>query len=65
MRRILDGLPGFGKGFVWVNGFLLGRYWEIGPQVTLYLPAPVMWPGRSALASQRRMAVWSSPAMSV
>ncbi|NEA49494.1 beta-galactosidase [Streptomyces sp. SID10815] len=32
--------PGFGKGFVWVNGALLGRYWEIGPQVTLYLPAP-------------------------
>ncbi|HEY8296237.1 MAG TPA: beta-galactosidase family protein, partial [Micrococcaceae bacterium] len=32
-------LPGFGKGFAWVNGFLLGRYWETGPQVTLYIPA--------------------------
>ncbi|WP_427018830.1 glycoside hydrolase family 35 protein [Pseudarthrobacter sp. P1] len=38
-------LPGFGKGFVWINGFLLGRYWEIGPQVTLYLPAPLLDPG--------------------
>ncbi|GIT81307.1 beta-galactosidase [Leifsonia sp. LS1] len=38
-------LPGFGKGFAWVNGFLLGRYWEIGPQVTLYVPAPVLRPG--------------------
>lgn len=38
-------LPGFGKGFVWLNGFLLGRYWEIGPQVTLYVPAPVLRPG--------------------
>jgi len=26
------------KGLVWVNGHALGRYWEIGPQQTLYLP---------------------------
>ncbi|MGI8416363.1 MAG: glycoside hydrolase family 35 protein [Nakamurella sp.] len=31
-------LPGWAKGFVWVNDFLLGRYWEIGPQYTLYAP---------------------------
>lgn len=31
-------LPGWGKGFVWLNGRLLGRYWEVGPQVTLYAP---------------------------
>lgn len=29
------------KGMVWLNGFLLGRYWEIGPQETLYAPAPL------------------------
>ncbi|MDC5697134.1 beta-galactosidase [Intrasporangium calvum] len=34
-------LPGWGKGFVWLNGVLLGRYWEVGPQVTLYAPAPL------------------------
>lgn len=28
----------FKKGLIWVNGFLLGRYWEIGPQEALYLP---------------------------
>ncbi|GAA6526997.1 beta-galactosidase family protein [Intrasporangium sp. DVR] len=33
-------LPGWAKGFVWLNGALLGRYWEVGPQVTLYAPAP-------------------------
>ncbi|MEO7268385.1 MAG: beta-galactosidase family protein [Knoellia sp.] len=33
-------LPGWGKGFLWLNGELLGRYWGIGPQVTLYAPAP-------------------------
>jgi beta-galactosidase len=42
-------LPGFGKGFVWINGFLLGRYWEIGPQVTLYLPAPLLVPGENTV----------------
>jgi beta-galactosidase len=29
-----------GKGFVWVNGHNLGRTWEVGPQHSLYLPAP-------------------------
>ncbi|MFH8252301.1 beta-galactosidase family protein [Microbacterium sp. B2969] len=32
---------GFGKGFAFVNGLLLGRYWSNGPQRTLYVPAPV------------------------
>ncbi len=27
------------KGFVWVNGHNLGRYWAIGPQQRLYCPA--------------------------
>ncbi|MFC4265156.1 beta-galactosidase [Arthrobacter cryoconiti] len=35
-------LPGFGKGVVWINGFLLGRFWDIGPQVTLYIPSPLL-----------------------
>lgn len=26
------------KGMVWVNGHPIGRYWEIGPQQTLYMP---------------------------
>ncbi len=28
----------WGKGIVFVNGHHLGRYWNIGPQQTLYLP---------------------------
>ncbi|TAH03287.1 MAG: beta-galactosidase [Sphingobacteriales bacterium] len=28
----------WGKGCVWVNGHSLGRYWEIGPQQTLFIP---------------------------
>lgn len=28
----------WGKGIVWVNGHAMGRFWEIGPQQTLYMP---------------------------
>ncbi|MEV0381546.1 glycoside hydrolase family 35 protein [Nonomuraea sp. NPDC050643] len=42
-------LPGSGRGMVWVNGFLLGRYWEIGPQVTLYCPAPLLRAGANTV----------------
>jgi beta-galactosidase len=28
------------KGAVWINGHALGRYWDIGPQDTLYVPGP-------------------------
>ncbi|WP_018566532.1 beta-galactosidase [Streptomyces sp. PsTaAH-124] len=42
-------LPGFGKGFVWVGDTLLGRYWETGPQTTLYLPAPLLRAGENTL----------------
>jgi beta-galactosidase len=35
----------WGKGFVWVNGRNLGRYWNIGPQQTMYLPGPWLKPG--------------------
>ena len=27
------------KGYAWINGHLLGRYWHIGPQQRLYCPA--------------------------
>lgn len=38
-------LSEWGKGYVWVNGFGLGRYWSIGPQQSLYVPAPVVRAG--------------------
>ncbi|EXY64117.1 beta-galactosidase [Bacteroides fragilis] len=28
----------WGKGMVWVNGLAIGRFWEIGPQQTLFMP---------------------------
>ena len=38
-------LEGWSKGVVFVNGFNLGRYWKIGPQRTLYIPAPLLQQG--------------------
>ena len=39
-------LPGFTRGFVLVNGFNIGRYYNpAGPQKTLYVPAPLLRQG--------------------
>jgi len=32
-------MSNWGKGLVWINGHNLGKYWSIGPQQTLYVPA--------------------------
>ena len=42
-------LPGWGKGVVWVNGYNLGRFWQIGPQQTLYVPGPYLKDGENEL----------------
>lgn len=34
-----------GRGIVWIDGFCLGRYWNIGPQQTLYVPSPMLTKG--------------------
>lgn len=39
----------FKKGFAVLNGFNLGRYWEVGPQKTLYVPASVLKSGNNTL----------------
>jgi beta-galactosidase len=31
-------MQSWGKGIIFVNGYNLGRYWQVGPQQTLYLP---------------------------
>jgi len=42
-------LDGWEKGVVFVNGFNLGRYWEVGPQQTLYVPAPILRQGENQI----------------
>lgn len=38
-----------GKGAVWINGHPIGRYWNIGPQATLYVPGPWLRSGRNEM----------------
>ena len=35
------------KGYVWINGHNLGRYWSIGPQLRLYCPGPWLKQGKN------------------
>ena len=42
-------LPGWGKATVFLNGFCLGRMWEIGPQKRLYVPGPMLRQGENEL----------------
>ena len=38
-------MEGWTKGVVFINGFNLGRYWNIGPQKTMYVPGPLLKQG--------------------
>ena len=40
-------VSGAGHGVAYVNGFCVGRYWNIGPQQALYVPAPLVREGRN------------------
>jgi len=42
-------LDDWGKGCVFVNNFNIGRFWEIGPQKTLYIPAPLLKKGKNEI----------------
>jgi beta-galactosidase len=42
-------MSSWGKGCVWVNGHHLGRYWEIGPQQTLYVPVEWLKEGNNVI----------------
>jgi len=44
----LDMRP-WGKGVVWVNGHCLGRYWDIGPTETMYVPGPWLKAGKNEI----------------
>ena len=40
-------MENFGKGQLYVNGHPIGRFWQIGPQQTLYVPGCWLKPGRN------------------
>ena len=35
-------LPDWEKGIILINGFNIGRYWNIGPQKSYFVPAPLL-----------------------
>jgi beta-galactosidase len=37
----------WGKGAVWINGKCLGRFWNIGPTQTMYVPGPWLRAGKN------------------
>ncbi|MDR3734086.1 MAG: beta-galactosidase [Acidobacteriaceae bacterium] len=40
-----------GKGALWINGHALGRYWNEGPQKTLYVPGPWLREGKNSVVA--------------
>jgi beta-galactosidase len=40
-------LDALGKGALWVNGHAIGRYWNLGPQRTLFVPGPWLRQGKN------------------
>jgi len=42
-------MRGWGKGCVWINGHNRGRYWRIGPQQSLFVPAAWLKEGRNEI----------------
>ncbi len=42
-------MSAWGKGLVWLNGHCLGRFWNIGPTQTMYMPAPWLRKGRNEI----------------
>ena len=51
----------FTKGFVMINGFNIGRYWEIGPQKTLYIPASLLKEGENEIVIFESDGIKGSP----
>jgi beta-galactosidase len=42
-------MSAWSKGYLWINGQLLGRYWNIGPQQRLFCPGPWLRAGDNEL----------------
>ena len=58
LRGTFDALPGvdtfvltdgFTRGHIRINGFNLGRYWNVGPQRTLYVPGALLKAGGNVI----------------
>lgn len=50
-----------GKGVLWLNGRCLGRFWNIGPQQTLYVPGPWLRKGENEVVVFELFAATQAP----
>lgn len=42
-------MENWGKGIIFVNGINIGRYWQVGPQQTLYIPGVWLHKGKNEI----------------
>lgn len=42
-------ISNWGKGLVWINNHCLGRFWNIGPTQTMYVPGPWLKKGNNEI----------------
>ena len=42
-------MTNFGKGIIFINGHHLGRFWNVGPQQTLYVPGCWLKKGNNSI----------------
>ncbi|MDE3253913.1 MAG: beta-galactosidase, partial [Bacteroidota bacterium] len=52
-------MQAYRKGMVYVNGHLLGRYWNKGPQERLYCPATFLQKGENAIQVSQEKKLWN------
>lgn len=52
-----------GKGLIWINGHALGRFWNIGPQKTLYVPGPWLKKGKNDVVIFELLSATTAPTL--
>lgn len=55
----------FGKGSLWINGHHIGRYWQVGPQQTLYIPAPWLKKGKNEVVVFEMLKTWQQELLAI
>ncbi|MDN6625794.1 MAG: beta-galactosidase [Pisciglobus halotolerans] len=52
-------MEAFGKGIVLINGFNIGRFWNVGPTLSLYVPKHLLKKGDNEIVVFETEGVWS------
>lgn len=52
-------MESFGKGVVLVNGFNVGRFWDVGPTLSLYIPKSLFKKGQNEIVIFETEGIWS------